>query len=147
MNARSIIALTAVAFGMSAGVANAQPQSHERRDRDHRQEQARQPSRDAQHPGRHAGPQRAPDYRQPVVVHGRPPIHQADRGRGAGPDRRFYRGERLPAYYRTNHYVVQNWRGHHLSAPPRGHRWVQVGSDYVLIAVATGVITQLVFGN
>jgi Ni/Co efflux regulator RcnB len=61
-------------------------------------------------------------------------------GRGAGPDHRFNRGDRLPIEYRTNHYVVDDWRGHHLSAPPRGYHWVQSGGDYLLVAIATGLI-------
>jgi Ni/Co efflux regulator RcnB len=42
---------------------------------------------------------------------------------------------------------VNDWRGHHLSAPPRGHPWVQVGPDYVLAAIATGVIANLVLNQ
>ncbi len=63
--------------------------------------------------------------------------------RGAGPDHQFYRGDRLPPQYRGRIYVVNDWRGHRLSAPPRGYHWVQTGSDYVLVAIATGVILQL----
>jgi len=67
--------------------------------------------------------------------------------RGAGPDHSFHRGARLPAQYRSRQYVVDDWRGHHLSAPPRGYHWVQTGGDYVLVAIATGVILQLLLGN
>ena len=63
--------------------------------------------------------------------------------RGAGPNHAFYRGGRLPAEYRHRQYIVDDWRGHNLSAPPRGYQWVQTGGDYVLIAIATGVILQL----
>jgi len=59
----------------------------------------------------------------------------------------FYRGGHIPMEYRNRQYVVTNWRGHHLSAPPRGQQWVQVGADYVLIAIATGVIAQLILGQ
>jgi Ni/Co efflux regulator RcnB len=71
--------------------------------------------------------------------------HDNDRreARGGGPNRNWYRGDRLPPEYRTRHYVVNDWRGHRLSAPPRGYQWVQAGSDYVLVAIATGVIAQL----
>jgi Ni/Co efflux regulator RcnB len=55
----------------------------------------------------------------------------------------FRRGDRLPPEYRHRNYVVDDWRGHHLNAPPRGYHWVQVGGDYVLVAIATGVILQL----
>ena len=67
--------------------------------------------------------------------------------RGAGPDRSFYRGERLPYGYRGPQYVVNDWRGHGLRTPPRGYHWVQTGGDYVLIAIATGIIAQLLLGN
>ncbi|CAN5172601.1 RcnB family protein [soil metagenome] len=59
----------------------------------------------------------------------------------------FHRGGRIPQEYRNHQYVVNNWRDHHLSAPPRGHQWVQVGADYVLIAIATGVIAQLILSQ
>lgn len=67
--------------------------------------------------------------------------------RGAGPDHRYYRGDRLPAEYRHRTYVVDDWRGHRLSAPPRGYHWVQVGGDYVLVAIATGIILQLMLNK
>jgi Ni/Co efflux regulator RcnB len=67
--------------------------------------------------------------------------------RGAGPDHRFYRGDRLPMEYRGRSYVVNDWRGHRLSAPPRGYHWVQTGGDYVLVAITTGVILQLLLNN
>jgi Ni/Co efflux regulator RcnB len=67
--------------------------------------------------------------------------------RGAGPDHSYYRGQRLPAEYRSRQYVVEDWRGHHLSAPPRGYHWVQSGADYVLVAIATGVILQLLLNH
>jgi Ni/Co efflux regulator RcnB len=65
------------------------------------------------------------------------------RGRGAGPDHRFYRGNRLPPEWRHNRYVINDWRGHRLNAPPRGYHWVQTGADYVLVAIATGLILQI----
>ena len=67
--------------------------------------------------------------------------------RGAGPNHYFRRGQRLPMEYRHRQYVVDDWRGHHLSAPPRGYHWVQTGGDYVLVAIATGIILQLFLNN
>lgn len=67
--------------------------------------------------------------------------------RGAGPNHDFRRGQRLPFNYRTRQYVIDDWRGHRLSAPPRGYHWVQVGSDYVLVAIATGIILQLLLSQ
>lgn len=59
----------------------------------------------------------------------------------------FQRGGRIPAEYRHRQYAVNDWHPHHLSAPPRGHQWVQVGTDYALIAIATGIIAQLVLSR
>ena len=64
-----------------------------------------------------------------------------------GHGRQFYRGGHIPNEYRGRQYVVSDWRGRHLHAPPRGQQWVQVGTDYALIAIATGVIAQLVLSN
>lgn len=69
------------------------------------------------------------------------------RGRGAGPGHQYYRGDRFPAEYRDRYYVVDDWRGHQLTAPPRGYQWIQSGNDYVLIAIATGIIAQLLLGR
>ena len=68
------------------------------------------------------------------------PGYRHDDYRGAGPHHEWRRGGRLPDEYRGDHYVVNDWRGHHLSEPPRGYHWVQVNGDYVLAAVASGVI-------
>jgi len=62
-----------------------------------------------------------------------------------GPEWR--RGGHIPREYMGRQYWVQDWRSHHLSAPPRGYQWVQVGSDYVLVALATGIITQLLLSQ
>jgi Ni/Co efflux regulator RcnB len=62
-----------------------------------------------------------------------------------GPEWR--RGGHIPPQYRDRQYVVNDWRGHHLHAPPRGYQWVQVGGDYVLVAVATGIIAQLLLNQ
>jgi Ni/Co efflux regulator RcnB len=66
--------------------------------------------------------------------------------RGAGPEHAYRQGDRLPSQYRSHQYVVEDWRGHHLIAPPRGYHWVQTGADYVLVAIATGIILQLMLG-
>jgi len=87
---------------------------------------------------------------QPDRNQGRGPGHQGNYShdeRGAGPNHSFHRGERLPREYRGTHYVVDDWRAYHLSAPPRGYHWVQTGGDYVLVAIATGIIAQLLLNN
>jgi len=69
------------------------------------------------------------------------------RGRGAGPNHDWYRGSRLPREYNSRYYVVDDWRGHRLSAPPSGYHWVQAGGDYVLAAIATGVIAAILLNQ
>jgi Ni/Co efflux regulator RcnB len=124
----AVAVLTALAMGAS-GLAMAQD------DRDHR---GGPPHGDR---GNERGGDRGGD-------HGRPPgPPPRDRGPGAGPDHNFYKGGRLPANYRGREYVVDDWRGHHLSAPPRGYQWVQVGGDYVMVAVATGIIASLLLNR
>jgi len=70
-----------------------------------------------------------------------------DDHRGGGPRHDLRRGQRLNQEYRDNRYVVNDWRARRLSAPPRGQHWVQAGNDYVLAAIATGVITQILLAN
>jgi Ni/Co efflux regulator RcnB len=100
-----------------------------------------QPSRPQQQPG-HPAYQQAPRPGYDYHANGR---YYGDRG--AGPDHNFYPGMRLPPQYRHHNYVVNDWRGHHLMAPPPGYYWVQTGGDYVLVAIATGLIVQLLLMN
>lgn len=67
--------------------------------------------------------------------------------RGAGPQHRLYRGGHLPPHYRSHIYVVNDWRGHRLHRPPPGYHWVQTGGDYVLAAIATGVILSILLSH
>ncbi|NVO04679.1 MAG: RcnB family protein [Rhodoferax sp.] len=67
--------------------------------------------------------------------------------RGGGPDHSYYRGERLPSYYRAPQYVVNDWHGHGLRTPPRGYHWVQSGGDYLLVAITTGIILELLLNQ
>ena len=73
--------------------------------------------------------------------------YRRDDYRGGGPRHDLRRGQRLSQEYRDNRYVVSDWRARRLSAPPRGQHWVQAGNDYVLAAIATGVITQILLSN
>ena len=59
------------------------------------------------------------------------------------PAYRFHRGDSLPRSYRHHHHVVHHWHHHHLRHPPHGHHWVQIDGDYLLIAIATGVIVDI----
>lgn len=67
--------------------------------------------------------------------------------RDARPRHDIYRGGRLPPSYRSHLYVVDDWRGHRLHRPPPGYHWVQAGGDYVLAAIATGVILSILLSH
>ncbi len=40
-----------------------------------------------------------------------------------------------------------DYKEHHLKAPPRGYEWRQVDGNYVLAAVATGVIASAIIAS
>lgn len=52
------------------------------------------------------------------------------------------RGAHLPPYYRG--YVVNDYHRYHLRQPPRGYAWYRVGDDYLLAALATGIIFDII---
>jgi Ni/Co efflux regulator RcnB len=68
--------------------------------------------------------------------------------RGPQPREDWKRGDRVPAQYRgSDRYYVNDWRARDLPPPPRNHRWIEVNGDYVLVAVATGIITSILIGH
>lgn len=69
-----------------------------------------------------------------------------DRNDRRGEYRRWSRGDRLPSSYRSSRYAV-DYRRHHLRAPPRGYQWRQVDNNYVLAAVASGLILEIISGR
>lgn len=52
------------------------------------------------------------------------------------------RGAQLPPYYRG--YVVNDYYRYRLRPPPRGYAWYRVGNDYLLAAIATGLIFDII---
>lgn len=98
---------------------------------DRRDDNRRGPHDD--HRGEHRGWDQRPDYRA--------------NDRGAGPEHRFHRGDRLPPEYRHRQYVVDDWRDYNLRQPPRGYHWVQSGNDYLLIAITSGIIAEIILGR
>jgi Ni/Co efflux regulator RcnB len=156
-----VCALLAISLA-PAGPAFAQADNQENLDRNFQQIQRAQ-----EWQARHGGYQPPPGMRvypapgQPAYQQpNRPGYQQPNRpghdartdgrrysDRGAGPDHNFYPGTRLPPQYRNYNYVVNDWRGHRLNQPPPGYYWVQTGADYVLVAIATGLIVQLLLMN
>jgi Ni/Co efflux regulator RcnB len=146
--------MLALALG-SAAPAFGQPRGdrNDPRDRSGRNDRDRPPGQRGGPPGQRGGPPGGRDWdargRDPRRDPGRGDRNrdQAPHSRGAGPDRSFYPGGRLPPSYRHRNYVVDDWRGHRLPPPPRGYYWVQTGADYVLVAIATGIILQILLSN
>ena len=56
-------------------------------------------------------------------------------------------GHRIPHQYNHKQYVVNDWKRHRLYAPPSGYHWVQTGHDYVLVAIASGIIANILLGH
>jgi Ni/Co efflux regulator RcnB len=150
---RIVCLLAAASLGLGSLSAFAQDYRHDRRDNNNdrwsqqqdqgrmgnrgdndRRDNDRRDRRDNDGRGYDRRDDRRDDRRADVYYYG-----------ARGPE--GHRGGRLPAQYRGHQYVVNDWRGHRLSAPPRGYQWVQVGNDYVLAAIATGIIAQLLLNG
>jgi Ni/Co efflux regulator RcnB len=133
--ASALIALSMAASGSAFAQRNDHGNDHNgRNDQSYQRDNERKDS-DRHDNGRYDNDRR--DARQ---------YHRDDK-RGGGPRHDLRRGQRLNQEYRGNRYVVSDWRARHLSAPPRGHQWVQAGNDYVLAAIATGIIAQVLLSN
>jgi Ni/Co efflux regulator RcnB len=61
---------------------------------------------------------------------------------------RWQRGEWLPPAYRTGYYYAPDYYsyGYGVYAPPPGCRWVHYDGDLVLMALATGLVLDVVYG-
>lgn len=138
LTTRILSASIAACLGLGSLAVHAQPGPPHGRGNGHG-------SQDMHHGGRHDDRGRH-DHRYDRRDDRHADRHDNSR-RGGGPDHNWYKGSRVPPQYRSHHYVVNDWRGHHLSAPPRGYHWIQNGGDYLLVAIATGVIASMVLGN
>lgn len=152
MKSTAIVCALAASMGF-ASLSYADDNDRRGRGNEQRSEQRGHNDRHNDRDGRHAD-RRDHDNRQ-GYYNGN---HQGQRGynySNARNDRhyhgargpQFHRGRHIPAEYRSRQYYVNDWRGHRLSAPPRGHQWVQVGTDYALIALATGLILNIALTN
>ena len=103
---RIVAGLTALALAAGSSLVVAQPRGHDRDRGDDR------------------GHDRGHEPRGHAYGHDRDP-------REGRADRAWHRGDRLPVEYRNRQYVVDDWRGHRLSAPPRGYHWVQADGNFV----------------
>lgn len=85
--------------------------------------------------------------------HGHNRGHDDHRGHGDDHRRYGYR-DGGPRYYGRPHwqrghrydgpsYVVRDYGHYRLRQPPRGYHWVRANNDFLLVAVATGIILDV----
>jgi len=68
----------------------------------------------------------------------------SDRGHDHGRHHDWKRGERIgPSRY----VVLYRYRDYGYQPPPRGHHYVQVDGDVLLIAIASGIIADILLHN
>lgn len=126
------IIISALALSLLAGTAaTAAPQRHDDHRDNGRYEQNRHDSRAERRDDRRDDRR---DYR-------------ADRRDDRRDYRRWAKGQRLDARYRGNGYYVSDYNRYGLRQPPRGYRWQRVNDQYVLAAVATGLIASVILSN
>jgi len=76
-------------------------------------------------------------YHQPGYLP--PGYHRAPDGGWNG----WHRG----GYYHGPRYVVRDYGRYRLRPPPRGYEWVQSNGQFVLLAVTTGVIADILLNR
>ena len=140
---KRLILAASIALALSPALAFASPspqpqgwsQDHGRKghDRDRRGDDRRDDRYDGRYDARYQ------HDRRPVVV-----VHH-DNGRHLG---WYKRGGRVPVVYLQPRYYVTDYRAYNLAPPPYGYRWVRPYGDdrYLLVQVATGLITQILGG-
>lgn len=87
------------------------------------------------------------DSRDRAYEQGRRDQARAEDRRDRRDYRRWAKGQRLDARYRGNGYYVSDYRRYGLRQPPRGYRWQRVDNQYLLTAVATGLIASVIIAN
>lgn len=61
--------------------------------------------------------------------------------------RGFRPGDALPPEYRQRQFIVHDWRGHRLYAPPPGYVWIQPEPGSYLLIGNNGVIANMLVGQ
>lgn len=79
--------------------------------------------------------------------YGAPPAHYHGRPGYRPGYVAWRRGAYLPPYYRERVYVVRDYDRYRLRPPPRGYYWYRAGNDYVLAAIATGLIFDVIVNH
>lgn len=62
--------------------------------------------------------------------------------------RDYQRGHRMPDRFRGDDHVVSDYGQYHLRRPPHGYRWVRGdNNDFMLVALTSGIISQIIAGH
>ena len=67
-------------------------------------------------------------------------------GRDQGGGHHWRQGERM-GYNDWSGAQPVDYRQHHLRTPPRGYEWRQSNGQYILAAVATGLVASIILNN
>lgn len=135
--------LIATVLGLSllaSGAAMAAPGDHRGPGPDHRPPAGHVPPPPPRGDYRPLPPPKGPG--PSAHAHHVPPPPAMRPGHRPPPPPPFHRGRPLPSHVHT--VVVRDWRGHGLRKPPRGHEWRRVDGRYLLVAVTTGIIADIV---
>ena len=60
--------------------------------------------------------------------------------------RRWGVGMTLPAIFLTSAYFFNNYYQMGLEGPPYGYQWVRYGPDLLLVQLATGQVSDVIYG-
>jgi Ni/Co efflux regulator RcnB len=150
---RTLLAFTAAAVALSgAAAAQAQPLQNFpgvilidddddwREERRERARDRREREREAYKDWREDQRERAKDLREAERDY-----YKAQR-KYEKAQRRWSRGQYLPAEYRSSRYIIQDYRTYRLPPPPRGYGYVRYDDDVLLTSLASGLITQVLAG-
>lgn len=114
----------------------------DRGDRDHRYDK-RKHGHDRDY-GYYRDDRRGDRYYRPATRVVYRPVYRPAYHPGYGPPR-WARGARYYDHGYGPTYVVRDYHGYGLRAPPRGYHWRRSDAgDYLLVAIATGIITDLI---
>lgn len=78
--------------------------------------------------------------------HGRDGQQHAGWGQEYGGGHNFHRGERM-GYNDWSAAQPLDYREHHLRRPPHGYEWRESNGQYILAAVATGLIASAIINR
>ena len=70
-----------------------------------------------------------------------------DRDRDERHQPRWSAGDRVTNEYLSSRYIIGEWERTGLSRPPRGHEWIRVGDEYMLVRVRDQMIAKVIVGD